>query len=120
MAAEEKTDKLLTISDIKMNWHKICNCIEHEMYPKVASAIRTLINKQNQNDPKKNDGETLIDQYDLSPKSESKLIESLKTKKKLAIEERTYLQGLIERARSFTPIQNNHQCMMLSRLSFRY
>ena len=31
----------------KMDWMKISNCIEHELYPKLASTIRAIINKQN-------------------------------------------------------------------------
>ena len=79
------------------------------MYPKLASAVRQFINNhKNDNEDEKSS----IGSYDLSIESESKLIDFLKTKRKLPFEERTYLQQLIKRARSFKPIAKNHQCTM--------
>ena len=37
----------------KMDWMKISNCIEHELYPKLASTIRAIINNKNNNKKKK-------------------------------------------------------------------
>ena len=108
MAQREDTPSPIK-TKFKISWINICNCIQHEMYPKVASAVRQFINNHSNHNE---DEKSLIDLYDLSVESETKLIDFLKTKTKLPLEERTYLRQLIQRARSFKPIPKNHQCTM--------
>ena len=98
---EEKRDPIH--ANFKMNWFHISNCIKHEMYPKIASTVISFIDK-NQNHHQARQS------LDLSIKSETKLIEHLKNKRKLAIEERAYLTKLIQRARSFKLITNDKTC----------
>eukprot|EP01084_Bolivina_argentea_P132096 233106_1 len=97
----------------KMSWDHILEAIKHEMYPKLSSAIKSIINYSNnqQNMQVNEDDEKntiKIELYDLTDKSRDNVIEFLKEKRKLKIEERKYLYGLINRARSFNP---NTQCM---------
>ena len=89
--------------DFKIIWLNVCNCVQHEMYPKIASTIKSFINHQN-DEKQDNEEKSLID---LDIDMEAKLIKFLKTKRKLPIEERTYLKHLIQRARSFKSINKN-------------
>ena len=81
-------------SPFKMKWVNICNCIRHEMYPRIASAIISLID----------------DNDDLTTYPASYLFEQLETKRKLRLEERNYLIQLIQRAQSFKPITIDDSC----------
>ena len=85
----------------KISWLNICNAIKHEMYPKLASAIRPIIREQNEDkdnvDDDENKNTLKIGLYDIEENVE-KVIEYLKTKRKLGVEERDYLKKLIKRA----------------------
>ena len=103
--AEEKNSQ----TGFNMSWFHICNCIEHEMYPKIASAVKSFINNHQHDEKKDNDENSFIN---LDTKTEKKLIHFLKTKRKLPIEERSYLKNLIKRARSFRPISNINRSLV--------
>ena len=74
-----------------MDWMKICNAIQHEVYPKVSSVVKSIINKNN------------INKMDLSPNTVNTVIEKLKSKN-IATEPREYIKKLIERAKRFKPM----------------
>eukprot|EP01084_Bolivina_argentea_P048723 89731_1 len=86
-----------------MNWMNIANCIQHEMYPKLANVIRATIN----------DKEIGIGLYDLGGKHIDKMIEVLQTKRNLALEETNYLNKLCRAAMKFVPVTgfNRHVFM---------
>ena len=81
-----------THTQFTMKWTNICNCIRHEMAPKIASIITFYTNEED----------------DLTTSSESNLIQQLKHKRKLGIEERAYLIKLIQRSRSFELIADDN------------
>ncbi len=92
--------------EFELNWDRICNCIGHEMWPKLASSIRGIVNEQ------KNE----IKSEDFSEESIEKIIEILKGKRNLAIEERIYLKALTERAKAFKATKESaptHECMSI-------
>ena len=95
--------------EFKMSWVNICNCIQHEMYPELASIVRSFINSiGHEIEEKKHDEQdSTIGLYDIDAKSENILMEFLKSKRNVPIEERDYLSKLIQRARSFTLIPFN-------------
>eukprot|EP01084_Bolivina_argentea_P048722 89729_1 len=74
-----------------INWMSIANCIQHEMYPKLANVIRATIN----------DKGIGIGLYDLEQKYIDKMIEILQTKRNLALEETNYLRKLCHAAIKF-------------------
>ena len=80
-------------TQFKMSWNHITNCIKHEMYPKLANTINSIINNQNQ--------EIRIGLHDIDKHSCNKLLQYLKTQRKLGFEEREYLSNLFKRARSY-------------------
>eukprot|EP01084_Bolivina_argentea_P311451 539094_1 len=87
------------VEENHINWINIANCIQHEMYPKLANVVRATI-KDTQID---------IGLYDLDKKHIDQMIEILKSKRNLAVEERMYLGKLCYRAAKFTPITDeNH------------
>ena len=97
-------EQVFNKKETKLSWLHICNAIKHEMYPKLASAIRPIIQDQKHDEDSSDDEDTLkIGLYDIQ-QNVNKVIEYLKTKRKLAVEERDYLKRLIERA-----VTNNNQ-----------
>eukprot|EP01084_Bolivina_argentea_P311449 539092_1 len=74
-----------------INWMHIANCVQHEMYPKLASALRSIINTQQK-----------FNFYDLTEYSAQQMINQLKTQRNVPIEERQYLNALVKRAERFT------------------
>eukprot|EP01084_Bolivina_argentea_P010471 19501_1 len=83
----------------EIHWMNIANCVQHEMYPKLANIIRATIN----------DTQIDIGLYDLEKKHIDEMIDILKTKRNLAVEERMYLEKLCYRAVKFTAItDDNH------------
>ena len=102
-------------TQFRISWYNIINCIKHEMYPKIGSAIRPIIYngeiKQQDSDSDDDEIASKVDLYDLSKTQEVKVIQYLKTKRKLPIEERNYLSNLIQRARSFIPITTQNRGM---------
>ena len=90
----------------ELDWDRICNCIGHEMWPKLASSIRAIVNEA------KNE----IKSKDFSEeKNVEKIIDILKNKRNLVIEERTYLKQLIKRAKQWKDARMNavtDQCLV--------
>ena len=91
-----------------LNWDRICNCIAHEMWPKLASSIRGIVSEEK--------NEISADPFcdEKSMESMDKIIEILKVKRNLVIEERTYIKALVERARKWNETQTNtatNQCL---------
>ena len=84
----------------ELNWDRICECIGHEMWPKLASSIRGIVNDQKNN----------IKSDDFSDKTVQEIIEILKAKRNLAIEERMYFKALVQRAK---PLNATHKCMYI-------
>eukprot|EP01083_Nonionella_stella_P024995 68841_1 len=84
----------------RMNWMYIANCVHHEMYPKLANVMRSLVNSS----------ETNVGLYDLDQVHIDTIIHSLK-RGKLVVEERRYLRKLCQRALgfiAFTPANRNN------------
>ena len=83
-------------------WFNICNAIKHEMYPKLASAIRPIISDQNDDGKSDNHADQNREQLKIAlhdiKGNVNKVIEYLKTKRKLGAEERAYLKRLCQRA----------------------
>eukprot|EP01084_Bolivina_argentea_P010038 18723_1 len=82
-----------------LNWMNITNCVNQELYPKLGSAIQSIITHD----------EFKIKFYDLSNRWIDKIIDTLKTKRHLDIEERLYLRKLCQRAQEFIPITNDNR-----------
>eukprot|EP01084_Bolivina_argentea_P311452 539095_1 len=87
------------VQENHINWMNIANCIQHEMYPKLANVVRATIK----------DTKIDIGLYDLDKKHIDQMIEILKSKRNLAVEERMYLGKLCYRAAKFTPITNENR-----------
>ena len=101
----KEIEQVFNKRESKLSWLNICNAIKHEMYPKLASAIRPIIQDQKQDEHSTDDDEEQlkIGLYDIQQNLDN-VIEYLKKKRRLAVEERDYLKRLIERA-----ITNNNQ-----------
>eukprot|EP01084_Bolivina_argentea_P298594 514598_1 len=87
---------------LNISWAHVINCMNHEMYPKLSAAIRSIIY----------DNKHKIDPHDLDEKHSNKIIDILNTKRHLLFDERNYLEKLIHRARSFVSVKctyENHQ-----------
>eukprot|EP01084_Bolivina_argentea_P017319 32348_1 len=80
----------------QINWIHIANCVAHEMYPKLSSTIRSIINQSD------------IALFDVDQIHINEMLNILKTKRGLAIEEIIYLRKLCNRAINFTPTANDH------------
>eukprot|EP01084_Bolivina_argentea_P031631 58542_1 len=79
----------------RMDWAKISNCVEYELYPKLASVIKTIVNDNKMN-------ECVI-----TEKTVDFMIQTLKTKRNLAYDELCYLRELIQRAVDFN-VENSY------------
>eukprot|EP01084_Bolivina_argentea_P256590 432054_1 len=89
-------------NNFHMNWTYICNAIQHEMWPKLANAVRAIINNEDETKHKK------IDLNDLSQQCIDNVINILRNDRYLALEERQYLRSLIKRATTFNSISETH------------
>eukprot|EP01084_Bolivina_argentea_P219446 372193_1 len=89
-------------SDSLMNWSNVCQCVKQQMWPKLSSAIKSIVDSL--------DGDNVFLFWDnvITNDSIDIVINKLKEKRHLQIEERKYLQKLIYRTKNFTPIVNNH------------
>eukprot|EP01084_Bolivina_argentea_P171570 297239_1 len=74
-----------------MDWFKACNGIQHEMWSKLAIAVKSIII----------DDATKIKMDNLSEKNIIQVINILKNRRHLAIEERGYLRRFLRRAANF-------------------
>ena len=99
MAGTEEKYSESVDKDSKMNWEKIANCVSHELYPKLANTIRSIITNAKQHG---------IDSNDLDNHHISKMKSILSTKK-VPIEEQEYLEKLCFRARKFIPITKSNR-----------
>ncbi len=77
--------------DFKMDWLKICECISHEMWPKLSSIVTSIIREKN------------INNFEINNENIKNIIDALK-RRTIEIEPITYLQELIKRAIKYTPI----------------
>eukprot|EP01084_Bolivina_argentea_P019828 36870_1 len=80
----------------KMSWAKACNAISHEMWPKLASAVKSIVNDKN------------INEYDINNDCINKVITILKEERHLAVEERQYLCQLLKRGSRFNSQKHNY------------
>eukprot|EP01084_Bolivina_argentea_P219448 372196_1 len=89
-------------SESFMNWNNVCQCVKQQMWPKLSSAIKSIVDSL--------DGDNVFLFWDnvITNDSIDIVINKLKEKRHLQIEERKYLQKLIYRTKNFTPIVNNH------------
>eukprot|EP01084_Bolivina_argentea_P121348 215037_1 len=78
----------------EMNWRMIANCVEHEMYPKLANVMRKIID------------DSKIEPFDLNDKNIDAMISILE--KKIGVEESRYLRKLINRA-IHQPLKSNKE-----------
>eukprot|EP01084_Bolivina_argentea_P127048 224768_1 len=79
--------------DFKMDWTKICECVAHEMWPKLSSIIKTIISENN------------INISTINSESINIIVETLKCRN-TAIESIQYLKKLIQRALKFVAVNN--------------
>ena len=59
LSKDEHRSKAIDTGEFRMDWHKACNGVSHELWPKLASSVRAIINDKNRS----------IDQFDLSAES---------------------------------------------------
>eukprot|EP01084_Bolivina_argentea_P048006 88488_1 len=83
-----KNDNPSTTIDFTMDWTKICQCVTHEMWPKLASIIKSLIHKNQ------------ISICKINQKNIKTIIDGLKSRN-TEIEPLQYLKQLIKRALQF-------------------
>ena len=100
---ESQLDEIAHATQYQQTWTKIASCVSHEMYGKLSSAIKSIVNNHKYD----------IGLYDIDNKHIDKMIDILKTKRNLGIEERVYLKKLCKRAKQFKPesisiIQHQH------------
>eukprot|EP01084_Bolivina_argentea_P086492 156345_1 len=79
----------------KMNWMKICECVSHEMWPKLSSVIKGIIRENN------------VNIYEINNESITTIFNALK-KRTIQIEPLQYLKALIQRAMAFSINNNNN------------
>ena len=98
-------------SQFKPNWIHVANCVHHEMYPKLSSAICSIIKQENKH----------FDVHNLEDQAIENMLKCLKKQRNLGIDEGNYLYHLVIRTRSFTPItkQNKGKNSMCSSTIFR-
>ena len=82
-----------------MTWEMISQCTSHEMYPKIANTIRSIIDNYQQHQ---------IGLNDFNDVTITKMIEILKDKQ-LPIEEQNYFYNLCQRAKQFVPINTHNR-----------
>ena len=94
-------DEIESAIDIqfKPSWIHVANCVHHEMYPKLSSAIRSIIKQENQH----------FNVHDLEDQAIKSMLKYLKKQRNLGIEERNYLSNLVIRTRAFTPITKHNK-----------
>ena len=86
---------------VALNWSNIAQCVHHEMYPMMASNMKSVIETM--------DDISLCDNYGrLDEESMNKMIETLKSKRNVTNDEIEYIRKLAERATSDPP--NLYQC----------
>eukprot|EP01084_Bolivina_argentea_P309263 534943_1 len=92
---ERDTRVVSTSTSFQMDWMKICECISHEMWPKLSSIIKSIIREKN------------IDNYQINNENIKNIIDSLTTRT-IEIEPIKYLQKLIKRAIDFASVTNSN------------
>ena len=112
MFSDEELEELEAVfnpnppTTFKISWQHIVNCARHELFPKLATAIKKVVNNPNK-------AAFNIDEYDLDDASINKMLQYLKNTRNLSDEVIKYLHALIKRAVSFTPINLNNICLVL-------
>eukprot|EP01084_Bolivina_argentea_P123314 218534_1 len=96
---DKQTNHQLNQSTQFMDWERVCNGINHELWPKIANAVRAIIN----------DKDKPIDKYDFSKDCIDKVMDILKKERYLPNEERQYLRRVLQRAIAFTQITNEQR-----------
>eukprot|EP01084_Bolivina_argentea_P073319 133044_1 len=81
--------------DLSVTWNHLLNCINHEMWPKLSSVIKAMIENDDNKDV------VVSNTYDLSDNCIDNVIDKLRKKRYLPSEECQYLRKLIIRAREF-------------------
>ena len=79
---------------IDMDWEMIAKCVSHEMYPKIANNIRSIIN---------NKEKCSVTSSQFTDQTIEKVMDAMKSEH-LPIEEQTYLLTLFKRAKTYIPI----------------
>eukprot|EP01084_Bolivina_argentea_P284385 487390_1 len=93
---ETKINDTIVLSlSFKMDWMKICECISHEMWPKLSFIIKSIIEQKHININNMNDDNIEI------------IIDSLKNRD-IDPEPIQYLQKLMQRAIKFAPTNENN------------
>ena len=69
-----------------IKWRNIACCVEHEMYSKLGSVLRSIVSEKGREDE------------DIDAKAVQSVTEILRTRRKLVVEERAYFGKLVERA----------------------
>ncbi len=82
-----------------MNWMKACNGISHELWSKLGSAVKAIINDKDKN----------IDPQKLNEENIETVIKILKEERHLAIEERHYLRSFYKEQLHLNQSQINHR-----------
>eukprot|EP01084_Bolivina_argentea_P277810 474433_1 len=106
---DEKPNKIETNEnqiDFKMDWMKICECVSHEMWPKLASIIKSIIREKN------------IDIYKINDHNTKIIIDALKNRT-IQMDAEQYLHNLIERAVMFT-ITNKESTPITNKVGEEY
>lgn len=104
----DEIELAVDINGFRMSWIHICEGLKHEMYPKLASAIRQIIQVHDAATDIADSRDLKVGLYDIKANID-KAIDYLKTKRKLAVEERNHLKDFIERAIEFALITINNK-----------
>eukprot|EP01083_Nonionella_stella_P155809 503881_1 len=101
-------------SDFQMSWTHVLACIKHEMWPKLASVIESVLNRSNEQENKS------IDIYHWTDECRANVMDILTRKKRLPNEECQYLKGLLQRATEFQPNEFQSPSTNPNRNDFHY
>eukprot|EP01084_Bolivina_argentea_P018660 34714_1 len=108
---ENKFNENDPIASFKMDWMKICECVSHEMWPKLSSIIKSIINENNIDIHKiKNESKNMEENKynsEINRSENSKIIVDKLKKRNIEIEAIQYLEKLIQRAVAFKLMNNN-------------
>eukprot|EP01084_Bolivina_argentea_P146495 256492_1 len=85
-----------------MNWKNVCQCVKQQMWPKLSSTIKSIV------DNSTSDNASIFWDNGITDESIDVVINQLKEKRHLPAEEREHLRKLIGRTKNFTPVINNH------------
>eukprot|EP01083_Nonionella_stella_P054921 144941_1 len=98
--------------DFNLSWDHVVECIKQEMWPKLASVIKALLNRKNEQ------GNQMIEINDLSDECIDHIVNILKKNKRLPSEECEYLKRLILRATHFDPNESHYNVKEVTELGY--